>query len=143
MLNLAQLRGQSACTHEATLLALLLAWALLQAEVQYARQVLTEAAEQWARSLDPSGASEPLPAPSPPSVSSWTVTALGIQTMRLLVQGYWTFARLRSCLPYLHRFLCSRRRQRDHQESTIRRHLLAHPGLAVSGSSLAFSCSSA
>ncbi len=143
VLRLAQLRGQTACTNEATLLALLLGWAFLQSEVQHARQVLTEAAEHWASSLSTSGASEPLAAPSPPTVSSWTVTALGVQTMRLLVQGYWTFARLRSCLPYLQRFLCSRRRQRDHQESAIRRQLLLSLVPTCSDSSLSFSCSSA
>jgi hypothetical protein len=151
-LKLAQLRGQTASTNEATLLAVLLAWALLQSEVQYARAVRSLAAEQWAGSLapaepqesqEPAGVSEPLAAPSPPTVSSWSVTALCGQTLRLLVQGYWTFARLRSCLPYLHRFLCSRRRHRDHQESTIRRHLLAHLGLLDSNSSLFFFCSSA
>jgi len=143
VLGLAHLRGQTALTNEATLLALLLAWALMQSEVQQARQVLTEAAEQWARSVAPSDASQPPVAPSPPTVSSWTVTALGLQTLRLLVQGYWTFARLRSCLPYLQRFLCSRRRQRDHQESRIRRQLLLRLTQAGSDSSLSFSCSSA
>jgi hypothetical protein len=154
-LKLAQLRGQTASTNEATLLAVLLAWALLQSEVHYARAVLSEAAEQWAGSLDAlapaepqesqklAGVSEPLAAPSPPTVSSWSVTALCGQTLRLLVQGSWTFARLRSCLLYLQRFLCSRRRHRDHQESTIRRHLLAHLGLLDSNSSLFFFCSSA
>ena len=142
VLKLAQLRGQTAVTNEATLLALLLAWALMQSEVQQARQVLTAAAEQWAPSLGPSDAAEPVAAPSPPTVSSWTVTALGIQTLRLLVQGYWTFARLRNCLPSLQRFLCSRRRQRVHQESTIRRQFLVHPALAASDASLFF-CSSA
>ena len=153
-LKLAQLRGQTASTNEATILAVLLAWALLQSEVQDARAVRSLAAEQWAGSLDalapaepqesqePAGVSEPLAAPSLPTVSSWSVTALCGQTLRLLVQGSWTFARLRSCLPYLHRFLCSRRRHRDHQESTIRRQFLAHPGLATSPSSLFF-CSSA
>lgn len=153
-LKLAQLRGQSASTNEATLLAVRLPWALLQGEVQYAREVLSLAAEQWVSSLEarapqppassaqPEDRSEPRAAPSLPTVSSWSVTALCAQTLRLLVQGSWTFARLRSCLPYLHRFLCSRRRQRDHQESTIRRQFLAHPGLATSPSSLFF-CSSA
>src|SRR5439155_2047642 len=105
------------------------------------------AAEQWAGSLDalapqepqesqePAGVSEPLAAPSPPTVSSWSVTALCGQTLRLLVQGSWTFARLRSCLPYLHRFLCSRRRHRDHQECTIRGKLFVHSGLATYTSS--------
>lgn len=142
VLGLAHLRGQTALTNEATLLALLLAWALVQSEVQQARNVLTEAAEQWARSREVSDTSEPLAVPSMPTVSSWMVTALGIQTLRLLVQGSWTFARLHSCFPLLHRFLCSRRRQRDHQESRIRRQLLLRLALAKAESSLFFSCSS-
>lgn len=151
VLHLAQVRGQTALTNEATLLAVLLAWALLQSEVQYARQVLTQAAEQWADSLGLSGvqtpqassAAEPAATASLPTVSSWAVTALGVQTLRLLVQGGWTFAHLRQCLPDLQRFLCSRRRKRDHQESTIRRHLLVRLTPMASHSSLLFSCSSA
>jgi hypothetical protein len=143
VLGLAQLRGQTDCTNEATLLALLLAWALMQSEVHQARRLLTEAAEQWARSHGSAQGSEPAPAPSLPTASSWTVTTLAVQTVRVLVQGYWTFARLRSCLPYLHRFLSSRRRQRIHQESTIRRQLLVHLGQADLDSSLVFVCSSA
>ena len=119
----------------------LLAWALQQEEVQHAREVLTQAAEQWV--LSAAGDPADHPTPDLPTVSSWTVTALGVQTLRLLIQGYWTFARLRSCLPFLRRFLCSRRRQRDHQESTIRRQLLLHLGLSDLDSSLLFSCSSA
>lgn len=142
VLGLAGLRGQTALTNEATILALLLAWALQQSELHYARHVLTQASEQWMHTLAGERDSQPALAGSPVTVSSWGVTAVAVQTLRLLVQGYWTFARLRSCLPFLHRYLCSRRWQRDHQESTIRRHLLAHPGLAASGSSLFF-CSSA
>jgi hypothetical protein len=140
ILQLAQLRGKTASTNEATVLALVLGWALLQSEVQHARQVLTEAAEQWARSLAVSEEASP---PAVPTVSSWTVTALGVQTLRLLVQGDWTFARLQTCLPYLQRFLSRRRRQRDHQESTIRHQLLVHLGPMASDSSPFFSCSSA
>lgn len=143
VLKLAQLRGQTASTNEATLLALLVAWALQQREGQYARQLLTQVCEQWAPPLRAHDQPElPMPA-NPPTVSSWSVTALSLHTLRLLIQGYWTFARLHSCLPYLHRYLCSRRRQRSHQESTIRRQLLVHLGLSDLDTSLVFSCSSA
>jgi len=135
VLKLAQLRGQTALTNEATVLALLLAWALQQGEMQHAREGLTQAAAQCTLSAE-SG-------PTLPTVSSWTVTALGVQTLRLLIQGYWTFARLRNCLPFLRRFLGSRRRQRVHQESTMRRQLLLHLGLSDLDSSLLFSFSSA
>ncbi len=143
MLRLAQLRGQTACTNEATLLTLLVGWVLQQSEAQYARHVLTQAQQQWVCSQAASTALTDQPVQSPSAVSSWTVTALTVQTLRLLVQGCWTFARLRSCLPYLHRFLSSRRRQRGHQESTIRRQLLVHLGQADLDSALVFSCSSA
>lgn len=143
VLKLAHLRGQTASTNEATILALLLAWALLQEEIQYARHLLTEAAEQWALSLCVISGSSPFAACSLPTVSSWSVTALCVQTLRLLVQGCWTFAHLRRCLPDLQRFLCSRRRQRDHQESTMRRQLLVHLGVSDLDSSLIFFCSSA
>lgn len=115
VLKLAQLRGKTALTNEATILALLLAWSLLQPEVQHAREVLTQAAEQWALAHAASQGSESAPESGEgateiprPTVSSWTTTALGVQTLRLLVQGFWTVARLRDCLPFLSRFLCSR-----------------------------------
>ena len=137
------MRLAPACTNEATLLALLVGWALQQSEVVQARHLLTEALQQWTRSLSASAVSAEQLLPRQQTVSSWTVTALTVQTLRLLVQGYWTFARLRTCLPVLHRSLCSRRRQRTHQESTIRRLLLVHLGLADLDSSLVFFCSSA
>jgi hypothetical protein len=158
VLKLAQLRGRTTLTNEATILALLLAWVLQQSEGQHIRQGLAQAHEQWVRSLacgqdappSPPCGEVPLPPQAaatspggPATISSWGVTALTVQTLRLLVQGCWTFARLRSCLPYLQRFLCSRRRHRDHQESTIRRQFFPHPGLAASDSSLFFFCSSA
>jgi hypothetical protein len=187
-LRLAQVRGRTALTNEATILAALLAWALQQTEVQAARLLLTQAAQDWACSQSATQDSDPLnyrafgesacpadgqalprrtsptpcqadpphnpllerdSAPLPPSaaslptVSSWSVTVLAVQTLRQLVQGWWTFARLRACLPHLQRYLCSRRRQRDHQESTIRRQLLLQLGLVDQDASRFFFCSSA
>jgi hypothetical protein len=143
LLKLAHLRGQTAETNEATLLALLVAWSLVQPEIQFARQVLTAACEQGFPAPSPHAdvpnSDPPVPA-SPLIVSSWGVTALVVSTLRLLVQGRWTFERLDACLPDLQRFLCSRRRQRIHQESTIRRRFLDHPGLRASS---LFSCSGA
>jgi hypothetical protein len=75
--------------------------------------------------------------------SSWLLTALGVQTLRVVVQGYWTPARLRTCLPQLRRFVCGSPRLRPHQESTIRSSLQIHLGLPAPGSALVFSCSSA
>jgi hypothetical protein len=77
------------------------------------------------------------------ALSSWLLTALGVQTLRVVVQGYWTPARLRACLPRLHRFVCGSPRLRPHQESIIRSSLQRHLGLPAPGSSLVFFCSSA
>jgi hypothetical protein len=145
LLKLAQLRGKTAVTNEATILALLLAWAFLQPEVAYARQLLTETIEQWEqahRLPETVTACEPLAMAGQPSVSSWTITALCVQTLRQHVQGFWTFARLQVCWPALQRFV-SHRRRRQHQESTIRRYLLDRLGPLTGFSSSLFFCSSA
>jgi hypothetical protein len=145
LLKLAQLRGKTVLTNEATIVALLLAWALLQSEVISARQALTQALEQWekahreAASVKPS---EPLAASPVPTVSSWTITALAVQTLRQLVQGCWTFARLQVCWPFLLRYL-AHRRGRQHQESAIRRQLLDRLRPLAATSSSLFFCSSA
>jgi len=125
------------------MLALLLAWALVQSEMHYAREVLSAASEQWVQAGSCEQDAQAPAVGSLVTVSSWGLTALAVQTLRLLVQGSWTFARLRRCLPHLHRYLCSRRRQRRHQESTIRRQLLSHLGQVGFDSSLVFCCSSA
>jgi hypothetical protein len=137
LLKLAQLRGKTALTNEATILVLLVAWALVQPEVACARQVLSQAVEQWQTAHD-----EALVTGTSTTVSSWTISALGVQTLRQHVQGCWTFARLHVCWPFLLRFL-SHRRRRPHQESTIRRQLLDRLGPLTASSSSLFFCSSA
>lgn len=140
VLMLAQLRGKTTCTNEATVLAILVAWTLLQTEVVQARDWLTQAAQQvsdWTQK-----SSSPARVLSEQTVSSWTVTALSVQTLRGLVQGYWTFARLRACLPFLGRYTCSRH-HREHQESSIRRQLREHVEQHPTDAFLIFSTSSA
>ena len=63
----------------------------------------------------PTGA---LTAPLP--VSSWLLTGLGRDTLRQQVQGTWSQARLRACLPRLGRFLVLTPRLREHQETAVR-----------------------
>jgi hypothetical protein len=137
VLKLAQLRGKTALTNEATILALLLAWSLLQPEVAYARHVLAHVVQQW-----PTAKPEALSTQTATTLSSWTITALCVQTLRQVVQGYWTFARLQACWPFLLRSL-SHRRRRLHQETTLRRHLLERLEHLAACSSSRFCCSSA
>ena len=152
VLKLAQLRGKTAATNEAILLAVLLAWSLVQEEVQVAREQLTALCQTWATSAhgiplgaasQPESKPQALPAVlSLPSVSSWSLTALSVQGLRQVVQGYWSPSRFCQCLPHLARFLCSRRCKREHQESSIRRRFLASAVFGQATSSC-FRCSSA
>jgi hypothetical protein len=147
ILKLAQLRGQTALSNEATILALLVAWALVQSEVTWARALLSQAVHQWptqhgaaratTRLIEPD---QPL-APAPP-VSSWTITAVCVHTLRQLVVGCWSLARLQACWPLLLRYLAHRRR-RQHQESTIRSQLLDRLEAPLASSFSLFFCSRA
>jgi Transposase DDE domain len=103
LLRLAPLRCQNRDAVEATVRAILIAWALQE---QVAAQV---------RALLPSGARDPQ-APA----SSWLLAGLSVQTVRSQVRGSWTVVRLRACLPRLVRFLVSSPRQRRQHEADVR-----------------------
>src|SRR5499433_1324261 len=103
LLRLNQIRSQHRTSVEATVRALVIAWALHESTTTWLRTLLSATA---------SSASV--------VVSSWLVSGLGLETLRQQVQGRWSEARLQACLPRLRRFLCSRRRRRGHQESTVR-----------------------
>ncbi len=150
VLKLAQLRGKTTLTNEATLLALLVCWALQQQEAAQARDVLAQASPHVAAlAAAPVSASqdtavlEQAAELREPVVSSWLLTALCVQTLRTAVQGYWTPARLRVCLPYLRRVVCESPRRRQQQERTIRHQLRTLLAGAVPDSSPVFFCSSA
>jgi hypothetical protein len=100
-LRLKQIRRTPLVRVEATVRALLVAWALPE---------------------DPTTQRRTLVRATPPQtlvVSSGLLSGLGLDTLRQQVQGRWSAARLPACLPRLRRFLCTRPRQRVHQESTV------------------------
>src|SRR5262245_46141382 len=103
LLRLNQIRSKHRTSVEATVRALVIAWALHESTTTWLRTLLSATA---------SSASV--------VVSSWLVSGLGLETLRQQVQGRWSEAHLQACLPRLRRFLCSRRRRRGHQESTVR-----------------------
>ena len=103
LLRLNQIRSTNLSSVEATVRALLIAWALHEATVVTLRTLLP--------TDTPRGATP---------VSSWLLTGLSLDTLRQKVQGTWSEARLRACLPRLHRFLASSPRRRRHQESAVR-----------------------
>src|SRR5262249_51381590 len=103
LLRLNQIRSKRRTSVEATVRALVIAWALHESTTTWLRTLLTATAS-----------SERV------VVSSWLVSGLGLETLRQQVQGRWSEARLQACLPRLHRFLCRRLRRRGHQEFTVR-----------------------
>ena len=109
LLRLNQLRSTHRTTVEATIRALLIAWAFQEAVGADLHRCLRAVS-----------------APRPVVISRWLVTSLGLATLRQQVQSTWSQARLRLCLPRLQRFLCSRPRRRVHQETVVRTWLERH-----------------
>jgi len=88
---------------EATVRALLVAWALQELVVCELRAAL------------PTGSREPAQA-----ASSWFLVGLSVQTLREQVRGSWGLWRVRACLAGLVRFLVSSPRKRRQQEAEVR-----------------------
>ena len=103
LLRLNQIRSKHRTSVEATVRALLIAWALHESTTRWLRTLLNATAS-----------------PEGVVVSSWLLSGLGLDTLRQQVQGGWSEARLQACLPRLHHFLCSRPRRRGCQEATVR-----------------------
>jgi hypothetical protein len=103
LLRLNPLRSTHPTSVEATVRALLVAWALQEAMLGDLRAHL------------PTGT----PTPSR-AVSSWSLVGLGLDTLRQQVQGTWSQSQLRACLPRLRRFLVLSPRRREHQETAVR-----------------------
>lgn len=111
ILRLGALRGHTAASVEASILALLVAWALQEAEAAWVRQQLACVR----------GSALRVP-------SSWTLTVLEVDVLRQQVRGNWGRARLQACLPQLQRRLTSRvRHDREQQETAVRQWLERRP----------------
>src|SRR5215207_2661458 len=106
LLRLASLRCQKREAVEATVRAILIAWALQE-------QVAAEV-----RALLPNGARDP-EAPA----SSWLLAGLSVQTLRQQVRGSWSVARIQDCRSQLGRFLVTSPRKRRQTEADIRQWL--------------------
>jgi hypothetical protein len=114
LLRLGQIRSTSTAGATATIRALLVAWLLQEQESAALRALLPQ--------LCPPRPADALAA-EPAVISSWTLTVLGLETLRQQVVGSWSAARVQACLPRLVRFLASRP-QRPHQETEVRAWLL-------------------
>lgn len=113
LLRVQPIRAKSQQAVEATIRALVVAWALQE---QIAAEV---------RALLPTSSRDPH-APA----SSWLLATVGVETVRTIVRGSWTLARIRACLPLLVRLLVTSRRKRRQQESEVRAWLLSRFGRA-------------
>src|SRR5712664_1785764 len=100
LLRLNQIRSKHRTSVEATVRALLIAWALHESTTTWLRTLLSATTS-----------------PESVVVSSWLLSGLGLDTLRQQVQGRWSEARLQACLPRLQRFLCSRRRLRGNRNA--------------------------
>jgi len=129
LLDLNQIRSTDVESAQATVRALLVAWALQEEEASQLRALLDQAQHELEAPAPPPQLTE-APAQeaedllsTPRAVSSWLLTALCLDTLRMQVQGQWSNARVRLCLPRLARFLRSSLRLRVHQETKMRRWL--------------------
>jgi hypothetical protein len=120
LLHLKQIRTKHPTSVEATVRALLVAWALHAGTTTRLRTLLSTTATAEIA-----------------VVSRWQLSGLGLDTLRQQVQGTWSEAQVQGCLPRLRRFLCSRPRHRVHQESAVRAWLVQQPHTPKAGRQVA------
>jgi IS4 transposase len=143
IMRLGLVRCRSVASAQATILTWLVAWALQEQQMQSIRACLQALPSDLQAALDQEQASSQPQSGSCAVLSSWRLTAVGVQTLRVQVQGCWTLSRLAHCLPLLHRFLRDSPRRRRQQEQTIRALLPLVMGSALPLDSFFFSYSSA
>ena len=114
LLQAQAIRATSRAAGEATVRAVLVAWALQERLAARVQAVLATV-----RPTDPAR-----------PVSLWRVAQISLTTLAQTVRGTWTVAHLEACLPRLARFLRDTPRQRPQQAADVRDWLVAHPGRA-------------
>jgi hypothetical protein len=103
LLRLHHIRSTHPTRVEATVRALLIAWAWQEEAMATIRAHL------------------PTDTPmAPKPVSSWLLTGISLDTLRQHVYGTWSQARVQTGWPRLRRFVVLSPRRREHQETTIR-----------------------
>lgn len=115
----AQLRCRTPEMLQAEIRAYLVAWVLQEDEAAALREVLEQV-----QAADPAELTEWEERP----LSTWMLSSVCLDTLRIQVLGQWSASRVRECAPALHRYLRSSPRTRRHRETTIRRWLALKRG---------------
>jgi hypothetical protein len=123
VLSMHVLPAQTPQGAQAMICALLVAWMLIEDEVENLRRQMSDG--------------EPVACP----ISSWLLAHLAFEGLRKVLEGYWTNARLRALLPELRRLFAQRRQRplREHQ----RRYQFCQQVLCQADLVMLFGCSSA
>jgi hypothetical protein len=123
VLALHTLPAQTPQSAQAMICALLVAWMLIEDEVEDLRRQISDG--------------EPVDCP----ISSWRLARLAFQGLRKVLEGHWTNLRLRALLPELRRLFVGRRQRplREHQ----RRYQFCQQVLCQADLVVLFGCSSA
>ncbi len=123
VLSLHTLPAQTPQSAQAMIYALLVAWMLIEDEVEDLRRQISDG--------------EPVDCP----ISSWRLARLAFQGLRKVLEGHWTNVRLRALLPELRRLFVERRQRplREHQ----RRYQFCQQVLCQADLVVLFGCSSA
>lgn len=117
------MRGQTIQTNEVTILASLLAWVLHEQHAQKCRAVLDALYQPVEPGSLPASEETAVQEEQEAALSEWQLAAVGVQTLRVATQGYWTTSRLQLCMPHLQRFFRASPRKRRHQRQSIQRWL--------------------
>ncbi len=123
VLSMHLLPAQTPQSAQAMICALLVAWMLIEDEVEHLRRQLSDG--------------EPLEC----LISSWQLAHLAFESLRKVLEGHWTPQHLRALLPELRRVLVQRRKRplREHQ----RRYQFCQLVLCPADLVVLFGCSSA
>lgn len=123
VLSMHLLPAQTPQGAQAMICALLVAWLLIEEDVESLRRQLSDG--------------EPVDCP----LSSWRLAHLAFESLHKVLEGHWTPARLRAVLPELRRLFVERRKRplREHQ----RRYQFCQQVLCQSDLVMLFGCSSA
>lgn len=125
LLDVHRLRCTTAASALATVLFLLVGWALVEQESQEVRLAMrdamacTQQVEEgavWTPKGTPSGWWQ---AGQSGPLSEWRLPEVSVDLLGQQIRGLFTAARYRACLPRLQRFLCSGQRKRPHLYSQL------------------------